>query len=159
MLTGNSYITPFAEIAFTSNFDDTGHEGTNDIWQKESINSSWSWCRCQCRQIPACKYSCRCAYCKWLPLTTEIATIRIWVKIPRHSPGHYSRQRQANILSSLEPWTFQGFSRGLFFCICHSKNSASHSAATQPSKIQLSIHITCLHRRPRLGGGVGGFKI
>ena len=60
MLTGNSYITPFAEIAFTSNFDDTGHEGTNDVWQKESINSSWSWCRCrcQCRQI-ACKYSCR----------------------------------------------------------------------------------------------------
>ena len=24
MLTGNSYITPFAEIAFTSGFDDTG---------------------------------------------------------------------------------------------------------------------------------------
>ena len=42
MLTGNSYITPFAEIAFTSNFDDTGHEGTNDAWQKEFINSSWS---------------------------------------------------------------------------------------------------------------------
>ena len=53
MLTGNSYITPFADIAFTRDFDDTGHEGTNDVWQKESINSSWSWCRC--RQI-ACKY-------------------------------------------------------------------------------------------------------
>ena len=42
MLTENNYITPLAESAFTSGLDDTGHEGTNDVWQKESINSSWS---------------------------------------------------------------------------------------------------------------------